>query len=262
MPETFDEKSVYRYLHTPDLHITVLSEVTSTNTLLAQEAQKGAPEGTVLAAHCQSGGRGRLGRSFASPKDGGLYFTLLLRPSFAPADAARLTPACAVAMARAIENTCAVSPQIKWVNDLYLHKRKICGILTEATPDKCGQKLDYVLIGLGTNIYPADESLPAELAAKAGTIFPAKPEIDYRARILAAFLDEFFTIYPNLSHAKLYQAYKERLFIIGKPVYVTHGNEKYNAQVIGLNEDFSLLVRTAAGDIKNLSSGEISLKLL
>lgn len=262
MSAIFDEKSVYQYLHTPALHITVLPEVTSTNTLLAQKAKQGAPEGTVLAAHRQSGGRGRFGRSFASPKEGGLYFTLLLRPPCTPQDAALLTPAAALAMARAIENTCGISPKIKWVNDLYLHDRKICGILTEAMPDKRGQTLAYVLIGIGTNIYPAEETLPAELAAKAGTIFPAKPEIDYRARILAAFLDNFFAIYPALAPDELYQAYKERLFIIGKTVAVIHGNETYNAKIIDLNADFSLLVRTAAGELKNLSSGEISLTLL
>ena len=147
MPETFDEKSVCQYLHTPNLSINVVSEITSTNTVLAQEAQMGAPEGTVLAAHRQTSGRGRIGRSFASPKDGGLYFTLLLRPDFAPAQSSILTPTAAVAMAEAIENVCGIAPKIKWVNDLYFNERKICGILTEAVPDKSGKKLNYVLIG-------------------------------------------------------------------------------------------------------------------
>lgn len=262
MSEIFDEKSVYQYLHTSDLHITVLPEVTSTNTVLAQKAQMGAPEGTVLAAHCQSSGRGRIGRSFASPKDGGLYFTLLLRPDFSPAQSSILTPTAAVAMAEAIESVCGIAPQIKWVNDLYLNERKICGILTETVPDKSGKAIDYVLIGIGVNIYPAWENLSPELAGKVGTIFPAKPDMDYRARLLAAFLDNFFEFYPALPQAKLYQAYKDRLFILNRKVTVIQGSETYQATVLDLNDDFSLRVCKENGADKVLFSGEISLQLL
>ena len=260
--QIFDAQSVLDHLHTPNLQITVLPEVTSTNTILAQQAMQGAPEGTVLAAHRQSAGRGRIGRSFYSPACGGLYFTLLLRPSFKSAKSALLTPACAVAMADAIEKVCHISPKIKWVNDLYLHSRKICGILTEAMPDKSGKNLDYVLIGIGTNIYPAEQALPQELSQKAGTIFPAKTEIDYRPLILAAFLDNFFSLYPALNHEEIFPAYKDKLFILGSEVEVSFGADSYPAQVMDLNDDFSLRVRTKGGEYKNLFSGEISLKIL
>lgn len=262
LPDTsFTVQEVYRHLHTPNLHINIVPVLTSTNTILAQMAQNGAPEGTVLAALAQSAGRGRLGKSFASPENGGLYFTLLLRPPFNLTQAQLLTPAAAVCMAQAIESTCHLPIQIKWVNDLYLGGKKICGILTETMPRKNSPDLDYVLIGIGVNIYPAKEQLPPELSTKATTIFPQKPTIDYRPLILAAFLDNFFAIYPTLPHDKLFFEYKKRLFILGQNVEVITANQHYTAQVLDLNDDFSLLVRTIDGHSQKLFSGEIQLKI-
>ena len=259
MSESFDANSVYQYLKTNRLSVTVVPEVSSTNTVLAEQAQNGATDGTVLSAHCQTAGRGRMGRSFLSPK-GGLYFSVLLRPPFSLARSNILTPAAAVSMAKALESTCGIAPQIKWVNDLYLNERKICGILTEAMPDKSGAGFDYVIIGIGVNLYPAAQALPAELAQKVGTVFATATDIDYRPQILAAFLDNFFALYPALPHEELYNSYKERLFILNREALITQGSEIYQAQVLDLNEDFSLCVRTHDGKTKNLLSGEVSLK--
>lgn len=262
LPDTsFTVQEVYRHLHTPNLHINIVPVLTSTNTILAQMAQNGAPEGTVLAALAQSAGRGRLGKNFASPENGGLYFTILLRPSCSLAQAQFLTPVAAVCMAQAIESTCHLPIQIKWVNDLYLSGKKICGILTETMPRKNSSALEYVLIGIGVNIYPAAEKLPPELSQKATTIFPEKPAIDYRPLLLAAFLDNFFAIYPALPHAEIFAEYQKRLFIIGQTVEIWQGNYHYLAQVLDLADDYSLIVRTADGQIQKLFSGEIQLKI-
>lgn len=258
---SFTASEVYRHLHTPNLHIDILPHTTSTSTILAQMAQSGAPEGTVLAALSQSAGRGRLGKSFASPENGGLYFTILLRPSFSLAQAQFLTPAAAVCMAQAIENTCHIPIHIKWVNDLYLNGKKICGILTETMPCQNSSALDYVLIGIGVNIYPAREKLPTELNQKATTIFPKKPDIDYRPLLLAAFLDNFFAIYPALAQNKLFSEYKKRLFILGQTVEILQYDQHYSAQVLDLADDYSLLVRTNDGQTQKLFCGEIQLKI-
>ncbi|MBR3232596.1 MAG: biotin--[Lachnospiraceae bacterium] len=113
--------------------VLVLPEIDSTNKYLKKLADEGAPDGQVVIADCQTRGRGRMGREFYSPKNKGIYFSMLMRPDILPEQAFNVTPCAAVATARAIEKTAGVSPAIKWVNDLLLGGKKIVGILTEMT---------------------------------------------------------------------------------------------------------------------------------
>lgn len=108
----------------------VQTEVTSTNTLLKAQAEQGAPEGTVLIAESQTAGKGRLGRHFTSPPGTGIYFSLLLRPHCTAEKSLFITTTAAVAVCEAIEQVTGLNPQIKWVNDVYLNEKKVCGILT------------------------------------------------------------------------------------------------------------------------------------
>ena len=140
--------------------IICFGRVDSTNVRLKELAEAGAPHGTVVIADEQTGGKGRKGRKFESPAGAGLYFSLLLRPLCSVAETVCLTPWAAVAAAEAVFRCCGTRPDIKWVNDLLLDGRKLCGILTELglTPDG---KLDYVIIGIGINLSHTREQFAA-----------------------------------------------------------------------------------------------------
>ena len=121
----------------------------STNDILREAAGRGAPAWTVLVCGEQTGGKGRLGRSFFSPSDSGLYISILLRPDMPAADSVRITTAAAAAVAKAIEDCTESSPRIKWVNDIYVNGKKVCGILTEAAFSLENGGLDYAVAGIG-----------------------------------------------------------------------------------------------------------------
>jgi len=246
------------HLHTPHLSVNVVAQANSTQMLLRQDAEAGAPEGSVLVAEEQTQGRGRLGRSFFSPKECGLYFSVLLRPSVSLEQAQALTPLAAVALCRGIERICKIDAQIKWVNDIYLDKRKVGGILCECVTDASGN-LNYVLLGVGVNIFPSQTGFPAEIDQKAGCLFSAAPQTDCRPLLCAAFLEEFFLYYPQLDAKLFWQEYKNRLFILEEKVTVTQGNSQFDAYVLDLTKDFHLKVLKTNGDITLLSNGEISL---
>ena len=233
-------------------------EVGSTNTLLKEMAAAGAGEGVVLIAERQTAGRGRQGRSFFSPEGGGLYLSLLLRPKFGPEQAAMLTVAAAAAAALAIEEISGKSTDIKWVNDVYMEGRKVCGILCEAAFTAEGG-LDYVVVGVGINVLEPADGFPPELADAAGAVFaPAKAPVDARERIAAALLDNFMGFYWNMEARAYFPEYKKRCFLLGRRINVLRGGETTVATAIDINEAAHLLVRYPDGREEYLSSGEVS----
>ena len=140
---------------------TYLSEIDSTNRYLKELAATGAPEGTVVIANKQSAGRGRLGRSFFSPEEKGIYMSILLRPEIELERAVLITSMAAVAVARAVERVSTIPAQIKWVNDIFINRKKVCGILTEAGINTEKGSLDYAVLGIGVNV--GSMEFPAEL---------------------------------------------------------------------------------------------------
>lgn len=233
--------------------LTVVAETASTNTDLRRLAEAGAPEGATLVAVSQTGGRGRRGRSFYSP-EGGLYLSTLLRPA-AGTDLGLLTSCAAVAAARAIESLCPLSVGIKWVNDLYIHGRKVCGILAEA--GFADGTLDYVVLGFGINV--ASVALPPELAAIATTLGNEGAAVD-RAALAAALLNQWERAYATLSTGDFLAESRHRSVVLGRPVQVLRGSESFSATAEAITDAGHLVVRTADG-LTELLSGEVSLRL-
>ena len=153
-------QSVGKYLTAPGVTVEVRPTVTSTNDLLRQQAEAGAPEGTVLIATEQTAGKGRRGHSFFSPPDTGLYLSLLLRPALEAREALSLTTCAAAAVALAIEECAGIPAQIKWVNDVFCRGKKVCGILTEASLDLESGGLQYAIVGIGVNLSPRRGAIP------------------------------------------------------------------------------------------------------
>ena len=238
----------------------VVPSLTSTNTVL-KERYLGRPHGFVLLAEEQTGGRGRLGRSFASPAGTGIYLTILLHPTLPIQHIQFITIAAAVAVAEAIGRTAGFDPQIKWVNDVLMDGRKLCGILTEAMIEGETGTVSSLIAGIGVNLRP-NPDWPDEVRAVAGALseFGKPPR---RAELAAAILSHFERAYSLLEQgrqAELLERYRSRLCCIGREITVIGPAAKYEALCIGLDENGHLLVRGKDGQEHTLSSGEISIR--
>ena len=253
---------IQKHLLIPDLSLTIRREVTSTNTLLRQTAMDGAKEGTVLLAQKQTGGKGRMGRAFYSPADTGVYCSILLRPqSLDLCDAANVTTIAAVAACEAIEIAGAGSASIKWVNDVFVSGKKVCGILTEGAVDPATSQAEFLIVGVGINVYPPRDGFPPELSHIAGSVFPTTRP-DGRNRLAAFFLNRFFAYYKT-EEKKVYPArYRERCFVLGKQILVIRSEKKTPAKALDVDKDCRLLVEYENGKKEYLESGEISIRPL
>jgi len=260
--DIISEQSVQKYLkNTEFFRLSVMDSVSSTNTALKNTAESGEAEGCVLIANEQTAGKGRMGRTFFSPPGSGIYISLLLRPKLMAADALLITTAAAVAVSRAIEDVTGRKTAIKWVNDVYCDGKKVCGILTEASVDFETGGLSYAVLGIGINIGNPSQGFPDELKDIASAVYDAEPySAEIRSRLAACVLDSFFELYKELHTKKYMDEYRARSFVIGREIYVISPTSREEALVLGIDDDARLIVKMADGDIKNLSSGEISIR--
>lgn len=244
-----------------ELRLEVYKSVTSTNTVAKTMAMDGEPEGKVIIAEEQTKGKGRMGRSFYSPKGTGIYFSILLRPQMKAEEALFITTSAAVAVARAIEKISDCKAQIKWVNDIYCDGKKVCGILTEAGVDFESQGLEYAVLGIGINVAKPAGDFPEELQDKATSLFGDKPnQAETRSRLVAEVLNEFWECYRQGATKEYLTEYRERSFLIGQQVYVVNQEELGLARVIDIDEEARLVVQRQNGTLQALSSGEVSVK--
>ena len=247
------------HLANPLPEICLYESTDSTNLRCKAMAEDGAPEGTLVIAEHQTAGRGRLGRSFFSPADTGLYMSLLLRPEVPPEEALLITTCAAVCVSEAIEVLSGRSAGIKWVNDIYLDNRKVCGILTEAAFSQDGSALRYAVLGIGVNVATPEGNFPPELTHIAASVFGCPGE-DMRPRLAAEIVNRFMTYYPRLTDRAFYPSYRDRLFLRGKPVQILWGSETGSGICLDVDRDFRLLVQGDDGTVKAVSSGEVSVK--
>ena len=157
----FTAETIKKYINC-ESEIILLDEIDSTNNFLKQKAESGEKSGTVIIAKRQTGGKGRLGRSFFSPQ-GGMYLSILLRPQISAEKSLFITTAAAVAVCRAIEKVSNKKSGIKWVNDVFIDNKKVCGILTEASLDFETGGLYYAVVGIGVNLYYPKNSFPNDI---------------------------------------------------------------------------------------------------
>lgn len=244
-----------------DLDLTVLPTAPSTNALVREKANQGRPEGCVIVACEQTAGRGRYGRQFFSPVDSGVYLSLLLRPTaYSPQQATCLTAAAAAAMCQAIEAVTGQQPGIKWVNDIFLHGKKVCGILTEAAVGLETGTLNYMVLGAGVNLYPPAEGFPEEIQSIAGSVLEHScPEA--KNRLVGEFLNRFWDFYSHPECRAYLEDYRARSLAIGRNVTVLSAGKAVSVYAYGIDDDFRLLVRYENGDTEALSYGEIRIQL-
>lgn len=256
-------QGILKYLRSElkGMDISVMDQTESTNTLLKEKADAKAKEGCLVIANEQTAGRGRLSRSFYSPKNTGIYMSLLLRPKhYSAAQSVRLTTMAAVAMCEAIEAVSEEKAEIKWVNDIFVRKRKVCGILTEGSFNLESGLLDYAVLGLGINIYQPGEGFPQELSGIAGALFKEKKS-DVKNRLVSEFLNRFYEYYTSPHPRSYVEEYRRRSLVIGKNVSLTSAAYSQSAEVLGIDDECRLLVRYPDGKEDCLSSGEISIRI-
>lgn len=252
--------SVARHLRAPGVRLQVEGEVDSTNACVRRAADAGEPEGLVLLASAQTAGRGRRGRRFYSPAGSGLYMSALLRPQLPAQDAALMTTLAAVAVAEAVEAACGRPAGIKWVNDVYVDGKKVCGILTEAALDCESGALAYAIVGIGINL-TLPQTLPPELQGIMGAVFAgAQPEGDAASRLAADVWTRFFRAYRRLPETGFLEAYRARSILIGQDVDVLRPSGPVPARAIGIDAHAGLIVRYPDGTQETLSSGEVSVR--
>ncbi len=252
---------IERYLEHPNIRVQVRRSVSSTITVLKEQAEAGAPEGTALVAEEQTKGRGRMGRSFYSPPGTGVYLSLLLRPDTAAAEAVALTACAAVAVAESVESLSGHPAQIKWINDVLMDGKKICGILTEASVDFESGMLHYAVVGIGINVLIPPGGFPPELQDRAGAVFGTNGGPALRCRMAAAVLDLLMGYYERLGEKTYYEGYKQRSVVLGRPILLlTPGHDPVPAQALDIDRDFALVVRLADGTIRHVNSGEVSIR--
>jgi len=240
--------------------LTVFDTVDSTNLAAKKAALDGAPEGSVFLSAHQTAGRGRLGRSFFSPPGSGLYMSFLLRPTCSPEDASLLTPMAAVCVCQAIEQITGLCPGIKWVNDLFLDGKKICGILTEAGFQPGEKSLSYVILGIGLNVYPPEGGFPPEVKNIAGALQSDK--IPGLLNILAArIIRHVLDAARSFPEPTLAEEYKSRCFVLDKDIRILQNGTDRPAHVLDIDDRCRLLVKTPEGNTELLSAGEISIRV-
>ena len=244
-----------------DPEITIVDFIDSTNLALKKKAREGAPEGTALIAREQSAGRGRCGRKFFSPRDAGIYFSILLRPRehFA-STVTDITPMAGVAAAGAIEKITGKKVGIKWVNDLIYQGKKICGILAEAETDGNGC-IDYVVLGIGLNVFMPEGGWPDDIKERAGSLYE-RTEVDegIKLDIARETIKRFMELY-NKNDRSFINEYKERCITNGRRILVIIGRTKRNALALGIDDECRLLVRYEDDcTCEALSGGEISIR--
>ncbi len=259
-PDLLSETEIRRWLTAKEFgrQIEIHDRLDSTNNRAKALAAAGAPHGTTVIADSQSGGRGRLGRSFFSPGHSGVYMTCVLRPECAPEKAGLLTSLAAVAAARAVEKVSGAEVKIKWVNDLYLGDRKICGILSEAGLDMEAGRLEYAVVGIGINVKRM--AFPPELRETATSVGNETGGDPDRNRLIAEILNGLEALYGTLETGAFLQESRERSNVIGRNVTVIEGGRTYPARALDIDSQGRLVIETENGT-SCLNYGEVSLRI-
>lgn len=234
--------------------------IDSTNTYAKQLAQQGAENATFVVARHQTGGRGRMGRTFHSPAGQGLYLSMILRPGCSADQLMHLTCAAGVAACDAIEKTTAFRPSIKWTNDIVCGKRKLGGILTELGFN--GSDLEYAIIGIGINCFQSAEDFPEELqqiAASLSMICKERPNIDALEANLIHALTEISERLLS-EKASIMNRYRIDCITPGNDISILQNDTVTHGKALDIDDDGGLIVSLADGTVKTVGFGEVSIR--
>ncbi len=233
--------------------------VDSTNRMAVTLAQEGAAHGTLVVADRQEAGRGRRGRSWESPANSGIFMSLILRPEIAIENAPMLTLVTALAVTKAFRRMTGLDVSVKWPNDIVIHGKKICGILTEM--GLCETGMAHVVVGIGINVH--NEAFPKELQECATSVYLESGMHISRTRLLVAVLEEFEAYYAGFMNtqdlSELMEEYNAYLVNRDKQVRVLEPENAYDGIARGITKRGELIVETGK-TVQYISSGEVSVR--
>ena len=258
--EKADKNKIAQYLqpYAKDIIIETVDSIDSTNDELKRRAINGQQEITLLIAEHQTKGKGSKGRSFFSPEGTGCYMSFLLRPEYTAEECTLLTTMASAVTAQAIEKVTGKKAQIKWVNDIYIERRKVAGILTQAGFAKDSKYLDYAIVGIGINISEPEDGFPDEIKNIAAAVSSECNNI--KNQLIGEIINSFISYYKNLSAKEYLKEYRSRLFFLGEEITVTEADNSYKAIAKDIDDMCHLIVETEDGKTKTLFGGEISIK--
>lgn len=243
-----DVKSLLKY----DLDVSYFESIDSTNTYCKRLLANGKGGEFLVIANNQTAGRGRQGKSFYSPSETGIYFSLVIRPDTSLQNAVTATTAASVAVCKAIEKLTDLKPKIKWVNDVYLNGKKVCGILTEATTDFESGIVDSVIIGIGINI--STTKFPGDVEG-AGCL-----DVDInRSALIAETVNELMNIAGG-DYASFIEYYRSHSMVIGEKIKFIQNGKTTFATALAIDERGGLEVGLESGEKTVLRSGEITVR--
>jgi len=248
------EYGIRAYLDEPNVEINVFNEIDSTNSCAKRAVADYLTGDGIFVANSQTAGRGRRGKDFYSPMGTGLYFTAVFHPNAKLSDATAITSAAAVAVAKILEQETKKSPKIKWVNDIFIDNKKVCGILTEAVSDFETNTVQAIIIGVGINL--TTEAFPQDIkdiAASAGKI--------NRNRLSAEIFKALKYYCYRLPCRDFMDDYRSYSLVLGKTVSFNINGKPYTAIAESITDEGELAVVTQQGERMVLNSGEISVKL-
>ncbi|MFQ6075539.1 MAG: biotin--[acetyl-CoA-carboxylase] ligase [Candidatus Bathyarchaeia archaeon] len=237
-------------------------DVTSTNDLAKELASEGAGEGVVVISEKQSSGRGRLGRKWISP-EGGIYFSVILRPKMRPKEALKLTFLTAVAVVKAIRKTVKLNARIKWPNDVLINGKKVCGILTEMSTSR--GLIDFAVIGVGINANIDVNSLPSPLRSTSTSLMEemrGEVERERLLRVLLTELENYYTMFTEGGFDLILGEWRDLNCVLGAYVEVVGLEGTVEGRAVDVDGDGALMIELEDGTIRRVISGDAALKSL
>lgn len=258
-PDVLSEPFLRTLLHKQPKVLNVYKEIGSTNDEAKQLVNEKKISSGLLLAEQQTKGRGRLGRTFYSPHQTGLYMSLIYQNKEGM-DAASITTTAAVAVCKAIEKLTDKKPVIKWVNDIFLDGYKICGILTEGTVNFETGTIDAIIVGIGLN-FQTPSTVPEEFESIIGSLFQQEKAPITRNELAAEIVNQLDALYAHLDNAAVLEEYRKRCFVLGREVSFAEGEKTVQAIARTIDEEGGLVVELVNGQMKTLRYGEISIRL-
>ena len=241
------------------VEILYFETIDSTNRKARDLADGGAAEGTLVLSEAQTKGRGRKGRTWYSPPEGGIYISLILRPLISPAEAPKFTLLTAVALAEAIVSLTGLSIDIKWPNDILINGKKLAGILTEMSTEM--DAVNYIVVGLGLNVNTP--AFPVEIGQIATSIRIETGESFPRVMIIQEYLkryEDYYDIYQKTGFDAVINRWKDLSNIIGKKVEVEVIGKRFIGEALDIDGDGALVLKDDQGGIHRIVSGDIALR--
>jgi len=258
MADRLTVEEIRKFLAVDCPRLECFENIDSTNSFLKREALLGAVHGSVTVSNSQSAGRGRLGRSFQSPPDRGIYLSVLLRPGVDGEVLMCATGMAAAAVSRAVRRATGANVGIKWTNDLILNGKKLAGILAETVV--VGEDI-ALIIGVGVNVYHARGEFDGEVADIATSLAMEGYRAD-RAALTAAMIQELYALGDALGGdiGGYIEEYRHACVTLGREVRLMWTEKQVQAQALDIDERFGLVVRLENGEQMTVRSGEVSVR--